>query len=411
MTEITKLTASKIKPGMIIRRYAPYTWWLDWQRVTSVEPVKTYDGSRVKGYKITREDGNWHEVSPAARFEVELPAEPSRPLAEMTGQDLAALANSGDAAALAEWQAREDDKITQWAEQTDPQPGCTSEDPNHPGLMCSYVQHGPEVDHFAQGYTWPADDTSWPAGKTFGQLTPAQRAAAIKSAAAKFQAELTANASALGKVLEDFEAGHRAGDVLTGDEIADCQMMGANPPVVAAIILRDAEPLETTITRQRLGYGANRRVMSWLYSYTSPVQQDLTRRDGTPYVIAKGQTVTHGESLISLRDWLRRNFGRDIKITEEWKVAEPVHVRTPGKAYDRQGNHTGPGQWLSVIHEANRIDPEMFGEPQCHQGPEGWTEVYPNARVIHRSDASVSVISTTAHGREVLAEAARRLGL
>lgn len=65
-----KITASKIKVGMVIRRYRPYTWWLDWQVVTAIEPVMTLGGSRVKGYKISRENSCWHEVSPSATFEV-----------------------------------------------------------------------------------------------------------------------------------------------------------------------------------------------------------------------------------------------------------------------------------------------------------------------------------------------------
>jgi hypothetical protein len=87
-----------------------------------------------------------------------------------------------------------------------------------------------------------------------------------------------------------------------------------------------------------------------------------------------------------------------------------THVRTPGKAYDSAGKHTGPGPWLSVIHEANRITPGMFGEPDISPWwAGGEVEEYKDARVIHRPDGSVSVVSKTEHGAEVLATAAGTL--
>jgi hypothetical protein len=89
-----------------------------------------------------------------------------------------------------------------------------------------------------------------------------------------------------------------------------------------------------------------------------------------------------------------------------------THVRTPGKAYDAAGKHTGPGEWLTVIHEVNRIAPGTFGEPQS-AGPwwaGGWAEEYADARVLHREDGSVSLVSKTDRGAE-LAQAAGRLGI
>lgn len=47
-----------------------------------------------------------------------------------------------------------------------------------------------------------APDTAWPAGKKFGELTAAQRAAATGRAAGQMQAELTAAAPAIAAVLE-----------------------------------------------------------------------------------------------------------------------------------------------------------------------------------------------------------------
>lgn len=47
--------------------------------------------------------------------------------------------------------------------------------------------------------------TAWPAGKTFGELTPAQRRAASSRAAAQLQDELARNADAISRVLDDHE--------------------------------------------------------------------------------------------------------------------------------------------------------------------------------------------------------------
>lgn len=42
---------------------------------------------------------------------------------------------------------------------------------------------------------------TWPEGKTFGQLTPAEKRLAAQQAGARLQAELTANAEAIGRVM------------------------------------------------------------------------------------------------------------------------------------------------------------------------------------------------------------------
>ena len=46
------------------------------------------------------------------------------------------------------------------------------------------------------------ESEDWPEGRTFGELTPAQKAAAAKRAAAQLQNELQANAEAIGQVLD-----------------------------------------------------------------------------------------------------------------------------------------------------------------------------------------------------------------
>ena len=45
-------------------------------------------------------------------------------------------------------------------------------------------------------------DLAWPPGKTFGELTPAQRQAAIRRTARQLEAELQANAAAIGRIMD-----------------------------------------------------------------------------------------------------------------------------------------------------------------------------------------------------------------
>lgn len=69
--------------------------------------------------------------------------------------------------------------------------------------------------------------------------------------------------------------------------------------------------------------------------------------------------------------------------------------------------------WLGFIQECRRIDPTMFGEPTTVDDwwAGGTVEEYPAARVIHRGDDSVSVVSKTFEANEVLRSAARRLNI
>jgi len=90
-----------------------------------------------------------------------------------------------------------------------------------------------------------------------------------------------------------------------------------------------------------------------------------------------------------------------------------VHIRTAAKRFDDNGKHTGPGEWLDVIHQANRIKADMFGQPY-HTGPwwaGGYVEEYPDARVLMRGDESVSIFSKTDDGEAVLRQAAADLGI
>lgn len=66
----------------------------------------------------------------------------------------------------------------------------------HPGCTCTHRPADP------CDASCPVHGTAWPAGKTFGELTAAQRAAAVGRAAGQLQAELTAAAPAIAAVLE-----------------------------------------------------------------------------------------------------------------------------------------------------------------------------------------------------------------
>jgi hypothetical protein len=68
----------------------------------------------------------------------------------------------------------------------------------------------------------------------------------------------------------------------------------------------------------------------------------------------------------------------------------------------------GHGEWISLIRQVNRIAPDTFGKPEV--GPwwaGGSVEEYPDARVIHRGDDSISVVSKTERGDQLIREAAR----
>ncbi len=62
----------------------------------------------------------------------------------------------------------------------------------------------------------------------------------------------------------------------------------------------------------------------------------------------------------------------------------------------------GDRPWLTLIHIANGIDPEMFGEPRIIASGR---EVYVHAMVTHNDDATVTVEALTDHGSEVLTDA------
>lgn len=81
-----------------------------------------------------------------------------------------------------------------------------------------------------------------------------------------------------------------------------------------------------------------------------------------------------------------------------------------------EGQPYGAPEWLRVIHEANGIEPGMFGTPES-MGPwwaGGFVEEYPDARVILDSDepdSGARIVSKTDKGARVLARAARNLGI
>jgi hypothetical protein len=82
-------------------------------------------------------------------------------------------------------------------------------------------------------------------------------------------------------------------------------------------------------------------------------------------------------------------------------------TKFPAKAFDAQGQHTGPGPWLDLLREANGVHHDFFGEPESvgEWWAGGSVEVYPHARVIHHLDDSVSVVALDELGDQVLTAA------
>lgn len=80
------------------------------------------------------------------------------------------------------------------------------------------------------------------------------------------------------------------------------------------------------------------------------------------------------------------------------------HTKFPAKAFDAQGQHTGPGPWLDLLREANGVHHGFFGAPESVDAwwAGGSVEVYAHARVIHHPDDSVSVVALDELGDRVL---------
>lgn len=86
-----------------------------------------------------------------------------------------------------------------------------------------------------------------------------------------------------------------------------------------------------------------------------------------------------------------------------------VHIRCVTAPPDA----TNQSEWLRVIWETNTVRPDTFGKPtksgQWWAG--GYVEEYDDARVLHRTDGSTSIVSKTDAGEHALREAANRLGI
>jgi hypothetical protein len=78
-------------------------------------------------------------------------------------------------------------------------------------------------------------------------------------------------------------------------------------------------PVDITITREPLASATpGGRSASCVYSYISPVRQELPRGKGDPYVIEVGQSIEYGTNLTALRDMLRRKFGKFSRTHLAW---------------------------------------------------------------------------------------------
>lgn len=57
----------------------------------------------------------------------------------------------------------------------------------------------------------------------------------------------------------------------------------------------------------------------WVYSYKTPADETLKRGDGSEFFRPAGTWVEWGTGKDDFKSFLRRKFGRDIKIVETWK--------------------------------------------------------------------------------------------
>lgn len=94
-----------------------------------------------------------------------------------------------------------------------------------------------------------------------------------------------------------------------------------------------------------------------------------------------------------------------------------VSVTTVGSAWTMQGEHRGPGPWLGLIHECNRLtDGKMFGSPEISHDRDGnYVEIYDDADVTHmgedKQDSLIRITSKTAPGAVIIMQAAENMGL
>lgn len=95
-------------------------------------------------------------------------------------------------------------------------------------------------------------------------------------------------------------------------------------------------------------------------------------------------------------------------LTKETPMAK-VHIRTAAK--DPTGNDYPV--WLKVIHTVNEFYPATFAKPNSidEWWAGGTSEEYDHARVLHRGDGSVSIVSKTDFGARALRTAARHMNI
>ncbi len=82
-------------------------------------------------------------------------------------------------------------------------------------------------------------------------------------------------------------------------------------------------------------------------------------------------------------------------------------------AAGEKGSGKAP-EWLKFIWECNNIDDAFFGAPENvtdYNAEVILAEIYPDAKLLHRKDETVSIFSTTDHGEQVMRRAATRLGI
>lgn len=83
-----------------------------------------------------------------------------------------------------------------------------------------------------------------------------------------------------------------------------------------------AQQVTINVRRHRLVSDfTGRRPMGLLYSWQLPETRVLNRPDGTKLVQLAGSWIEYGTSVVELRGYLKRAYGRAVIINEAWKKA------------------------------------------------------------------------------------------
>jgi hypothetical protein len=98
----------------------------------------------------------------------------------------------------------------------------------------------------------------------------------------------------------------------------------------------------------------------------------------------------------------------EIATTDRITENSSAHVRFP--EHPKGTGKASP--WLQFIWAMNDVEADTCGKPVLSEWwAGGEAEDYPNVRVIHRTDRTVSIVSKTAEGARIIRAAAKAEGI